>query len=239
MNERQNVLVVEVEEDAYHEIATLLARNDFAVDRFPTASAALELVTLVPFKAIIVNHPPRSMPVSDFLAVAKGPGSASREALVGVFVSSTRPADDLNTTPDGVDVVIGPFGGQPVRDQQLCKLLGITPRAAPRVKVNAEVTLVDGQGNRQAAQTRDLSTSGVFAITGRLAPVGSSVQAVFTFPGDQSPFVADAEVVRHAVGETGRPEGMGLRFTAFHDGHLGRLGLYLESVYAEIGNGEG
>ena len=85
MTERQNILVVEVAEDTYDEIATVLTRNDFAVDRFPTAAAALELVTLVSFKAIIVNHPPKAAPIEDFLAEVKGPESASREALVGGF----------------------------------------------------------------------------------------------------------------------------------------------------------
>ncbi len=232
MTERQNILVVEVEEDTYDEIATVLTRNDFTADRFPTAPAALELVTLVSFKAIIVNHPLRTHPLDDFLVKAKGPGSASNEALVGVFVSSTSRADDLAVVPDGVDVVIGPFGGQPERDRQLCKLLGIVPRAAVRVKVNTDVTLVDDQGHRLVAQTNDLSTSGFFAMTNRLAPVGSHAKAIFTFPGEKNPFVAEAEVVRHAVGATRETQGMGLRFITFQDGHLGRLGQFLESMYA-------
>lgn len=231
MTERQNILVVEVEEDTYDEIATVLTRNDFTVDRFPTASAALELVTVVSFKAIIVNHPLKTIPLGDFLAKTKGPGSASHEALVGVFVSSTNRASDLTVVPDGVDVVIGPFGGQSERDRQLCELLGIVPRAAVRVKVNTDVTLVDHQGHRLVAQTKDLSTSGFFTVTNQLAPVGSTTKAIFTFPGDQSPFVAEAEVVRHAAGPTGENQGMGLRFISFHDGHINRLGRFLESFY--------
>lgn len=233
MTERQNILVVEVAEDTYDEIATVLTRNDFAVDRFPTAAAALELVTLVSFKAIIVNHPPKAAPIEDFLAEVKGPESASREALVGVFVSSKKPADDLVGTPDGVDVVIGPYGGQSVRDQQLCKLLGIVPRAAVRVKVKTDVTLVDHQNDTQVAQTKDLSTSGFLAITNRLAPVGSCVTASFNLPGNQASFVAEAEVVRHVVGASGENEGMGLRFVSFRDGRLDRLSRFLESsLYA-------
>ncbi len=232
MDSCKNILVVGVEEDTYGEIASVLTRNDFAVDRIPTPAAALELVTLVGFKAIIVNHPLKTMQLDDFLAAAKGTGSACRDALVAVFVSSTKPADDLRSTPDGVDVVIGPFGGQAVRDQQLCRLLGIVPRAAVRVQVNTEVTLVDAQNNRLPAQTKDLSTSGFFAITDRLEPVGSHVRAIFSFPGDRSPFVADAEIVRHAGASTGETRGMGLRFTSFEDGNLNRLGRFLEILYA-------
>lgn len=232
MPERQNILVVEVDEDTYDEIASVLTRNDFGVDRIPTASTALELVNLVSFKAIIVNHPPKTIPIEDFLAEAKGSESASREALVGVFVSSKKPADNLAATPDGVDVVIGPYGGQAVRDQQLCKLLGIVPRAAVRIKVKTDVTLIDHQDNSQVAQTEDLSTSGFLAITNRLAPVGSSVRATFNFPGNPTPFVAEAEVVRHVVGATGENEGMGLRFISFRDGRLDRLSHFLESQYA-------
>lgn len=232
MSERQNVLVVEVDEDIYGEIATVLTRNDFAVDRIPTAPAALELVTLVSFKAIIVNHPLKTMPLEAFVSEAKGPESESRESLVGVFVSSKSPADDLAVVPDGVDVVIGPFGGQSERDRQLCNLLGIVPRAAVRIKVNTEVALVDHQGQRLMAQTKDLSTSGFFAITNRFFPVGSQSKTIFNFPGDQTPFEAEAEVVRHADDATGKNQGMGLRFISFRDGHLGRLSRFLESMYA-------
>lgn len=231
MTDRQNILVVEVEENTYDEIATVLTRNDFTVDRFPTAPAALELVTLVSFKAIIVNHPLKTIPLDDFLAQTKGPESASREALVGVFVSSTNRGSDLTVVPDGVDIVIGPFGGQSERDRQLCKLLDIEPRAAVRVKVNTEVTLVDHQDHRLVAQTKDLSTSGFFTVTNQLAPVGSITKVIFTFPGDQIPFVAEAEVVRHAAGPTGENQGMGLRFITFQDGHINRLGRFLESFY--------
>jgi len=228
----RNILVVAVDEDTYGEIASVLTRNDFAVDRIPTPAAALELVTLVSFKAIIVNHPLSAMPLDDFLAEIKGAGSASSEALVAVFVSSKKSADDLGVTPDSVDVVIGPFGGQSERDRQLCKLLGIVPRAAVRVNVNTEVTLVDHQNNSLVAQTKDLSTSGFFAITDRLAPVGSYARAIFSLPDDPSPFVAEAEIVRHAGGSTGENQGMGLRFTSFQDGHLNRLSRFLESMYA-------
>jgi hypothetical protein len=231
MTERQNILVVEVAEDTYDEVAAILTRNDFAVDRIPTAPAALELVTLVSFKAIIVNHPLKTQRLDDFLTEAKGPESASREALVGVFASSTNPAHDLKVVPDGVDVVIGPYGGQPERDRQLCKLLGIVPRAAVRVKVNTEVALEDLQGRLLVAQTKDLSTSGFFAITNRIAPIGSHVKATFTFSNDQTPFLAEAEVVRHAIDATGENQGLGLRFISFHDGHIGRLSRFLESLY--------
>jgi len=231
MGEQQNILVVEVAEDTYDEVATILTRNDFSVDRIPTASAALELVTLVSFTAIIVNHPPKKGSVDDFIGLAKGTQSASREALIGVFVSSKNPAHDLKVVPDGVDVVIGPFGGQPERDRQLCVLLGITPRVAARVKVNTDVTFVDNKGQKVSTQTKDLSTSGFFAVTDRLVPLGSTTRAIFTFPGDPNPFVAEAEVVRHATEATGGPQGMGLRFTSFQDGHLGRLAQFLESLY--------
>jgi hypothetical protein len=232
MIERQNILFVEVDEDTYVEIASVLKRINFAVDRIPTASAALELVTQVKFKAIIVNHPLKTIPFEGFLAEAKGPGSASREALVGVLVSATNPDNDFAVAPDGVDIVIGPYGGQSEREEQLCTLLGIAPRAAVRVMVKIEVTLGDHRCKSLVAQTKDLSTSGFFAITNRLAPVGSRAKVIFSFPGDQTPFVAEAEVARHADGATGKNRGMGLRFISFHDGHFGRLSRFLESMYA-------
>ena len=232
MIEIQNILVVEVDAETYVDIASVLTRDDFSIDRIPTAAAALELVTLVAFKAIIVNHPLKTLPLDGFLAQAKGPESASREALVGLFVSSTNSANDLAAVPDGVDVVIGPFGGQSERDRQLCKLLGIPPRAAVRIKVNTEVRVVDDLNNSFVAQTKDLSTSGVFAITNRPASVGSHLKLIFDFPDDRTPFVAEAEVVRHAVDATGEPQGIGLRFISFQDGRLDRLSRFLESMYA-------
>ncbi len=120
----------------------------------------------------------------------------------------------------------------PYWSEKLGKLLGIVPRAAVRVKVNTEVTLIDHQGHHLVAQTKDLSTSGFFAITNRLAPVGSYARAIFNFPDDRTPFVAEAEVARHEVGATAETQGMGLRFISFQDGHLARLSRFLESMYA-------
>lgn len=239
MTDRQNVLVIEVEEDMYGEIAPVLERNDLSVDRFPTAPAALGLVTAVSFTAIILNHPPKTMPIEDFVAEVTKPDSASRDALIGVFVSSKKPGDDLTAVPKGVKVVIGPFGGQEHRDQQLCKLLGIVPRAAVRVKVNTDVTLVDRENRHVVTRTRDLSTSGFFAVTNQLAPVGSRLKTIFSIPGDRSPFVAQAEVVRHALDASGDTEGMGLRFISFRDGSLERLSGFLESMYAETSERQG
>jgi hypothetical protein len=234
MTVRKNVLVIEVDEEMYGEIAPVLERNDLSVDRFPTASAALGLVTAVSFTAIILNHPPKTMSIEDFVAEVTKPESASRAALIGVFVSSKMPGDDLTATPKGVKAVIGPFGGQEHRDQQLCKLLGIVPRSAVRVKVNTDVTLVDRENRHVVTRTRDLSTSGFFSITRQLAPVGSRVKTIFSIPGDRTPFVAQAEVVRHALDAAGETEGMGLRFISFRDGSLDRLSRFLESMYAEL-----
>jgi hypothetical protein len=52
------------------------------------------------------------------------------------------------------------------------------------------------------------------------------------FQGDQSPFVAEAEIVRHAVDSKGEVQGMGLRFISFQDGNLNRLSRFLELLYA-------
>jgi hypothetical protein len=51
-------------------------------------------------------------------------------------------------------------------------------------------------------------------------------------PDEPPPSVAEAEVVRHAVGATGEDEDMGLRFISFRDGRLDRLGRFLESLSA-------
>lgn len=239
MTDRQNVLVIEVEEDSFGEIAPVLERNDLSVDRFPTASAAVGLVTAVSFTAIILNHPPKTIPIEDFVAEVTKPESASRNALMGVFVSSKKPGDDLTATPKGIAVVIGPFGGQARRDQQLCKLLGIVPRSAARVEINTDVTLVDRENRHVVTRTRDLSTSGFFAVTNQIAPVGSRVKTIFSIPGDRTPFVAQAEIVRHALGASGDIEGMGLRFISFRDGSLDRLSEFLESMYAEAAEQHG
>lgn len=232
MVERENILVVEVDTDTYDDIASVLNRISFDVDRIPTATAGLELVSLVGFRAIIVNHSLKTMSLGEFLTQVKEPHSASREASVGLLVSATESAFDPAAVPDGVNAVIRPERGQSDTEQQLCALLGIAHRAAVRVMVKIDVTLGEHQKDCFVVQTNDLSASGFFAITNRLAPVGSRANVTFNFPGEQSPFTAEAEVARHSVGARSEKQGMGLRFTSFRDGDVGRLSRYLESLPA-------
>lgn len=220
--ERKNILTVGVGRELFEETASPLLRKGFDVDRFPDPVAALELVSVVPFAALIIRHPLVGMTTDSFLAVVRRPGSASSQSRVALLVDDKdfRSAQEL--LERGVQLVVRAAAPLPERDQQMCTLLGISPRQDTRIMVKLNVVLAGEKYDRFIAQTKDISASGMFVITRKRHAVGSPASFEFTVADERSTIRGVAEVTRHS--EPGaRISGMGFRFVSFEGDSLERL----------------
>jgi hypothetical protein len=228
--QRQNILVVEVNSETFKDIEAVLQRVSFDVDWLPTAKNALELVSLVPFSAVVLNYPLATVPYEEFIACIRAESSASREAKVALLAFEPVSARVHLKQPGGADVVIPTESDAVTREHQLCGLLGIPPRAAVRMLVRLEVALIQSKRERFMAQTKDLSASGMFLVTDRRFPVGSRARVAFNLPGDPEPFGGEVEVARHSDPERDPVQGLGMRFISFEDGGPRRLERFLEKL---------
>ncbi len=220
---RQNILVVEVEPEVYVGIERVLRRINFDVDRLPTATGALELVSAVPFSALILRFPLQRLTLEEFLSASRTPSSASHDAPVALLAAAAdrdRAAAYLDT---GVDLVIANEDAADDQELKLCRLLGILPRKAVRLLVRLDVALEDSKRDRFMAQSRDVSASGMFLSTTRLYPVGSRARVVLTLPDDPAPLTCEVEVVRHGDPRRDGTSGMGVRFVDVPDDDRARL----------------
>lgn len=211
---RQNVLVVEVDSERFDKIAPLLQRKHFDVDRFPGARGALELVTVVPFRALIVGYPLRDVPFETFFRAVRGEGSASRQAPIALLARTTHFEEANAYLQRRIQLVISDQEEPAQVEQKLSTFLGILSRTEVRILVKLNVTMTDNRQERFMAQTKDISASGMFVSTNRKYPKGSKAVFEFVLESDSKPFSGLAEVVR--CSEQGdRIQGMGLRFMQF------------------------
>jgi uncharacterized protein (TIGR02266 family) len=225
---KKNILTVEIDTDTFDLIAPPLLRKLFEVDRIPSAAGGLELVSMVPFSAIVLRHPLQGMDTDDFLAAVKQAQSASRDARVALLTTAGDDASADEYLDRGVDLLVSLHDEPKEREQLLCALLGIQPRRDARVLVKLEVILTDLQSDRFVAQTKDVSSSGMFVITRKKHPVGSIARFEFNLAGDPAPVRGNAEVSRHsAPGD--RNQGMGLRFLTFDEDGGPRLKRFIEA----------
>jgi hypothetical protein len=215
MEGHKNVLVVEVDADRFQAIAPMINRKQFEVDRFPGARGALDLVSLVPFRAIILGFPMREVGLNDFLYTIKSSSSASRSSPIALIT------DDQNLEAAGAYLdrgvtVVTSYQQPPKKvENQLSEVLGIKSRVDFRVMVTLNVTIENARKERFVAQTKDISASGMFVLSNRDCPVGSTAFFEFALPNEPKPFCGEAKVVRVANPSGHRIEGMALQYTSF------------------------
>jgi Tfp pilus assembly protein PilZ len=215
MEGHRNVLVVEVDADRFKAIAPMMNRKQFEVDRFPGARGALELVSLVPFRAIIIGYPMKEVGLDKFLQAVKGGSAASREAPIAIITDDQHLDEANGYLQKGVKLVTSYQSQAKEVENRLCEMLGIKARISIRAMVTLNVTLEDSRKERFVAQTKDLSASGMFVLSNRGYPVGSTALFEFALPNESKPFCGEARVVRVVNPSGNRVEGMALSFTSF------------------------
>src|SRR5436190_1714106 len=77
---RRTVLVVNVDEALFLKVAPLLNRQDFELDRFPRAAAALDLVAHVPLDVLLVRFPLPDVSLQQFLDAVRAETSPCRQS---------------------------------------------------------------------------------------------------------------------------------------------------------------
>jgi Tfp pilus assembly protein PilZ len=211
----RNVLVVGIDRATFDDVASPLLRSIFEIDRVPGVGAAAALVTNVRFHAVLMGYPLVGEDVAKFCADVRATGSRSADAILGLIASPEAVIDARTLHGDTVDFIIDLQEPPDDREYTICRRLGIHPRRAIRVLTRLEANLGDDWTERMAAQTRDISMSGMFVIAKKRFPVGNEVRFELQMPGDTAFIRGQAVVMRHADPTRDDADGMGLRFVSF------------------------
>ncbi len=215
MGKKANILVVEVGPADYDSVAPQLLQALFEVDRVTSASAALDLLRIIPFSAVICRHPLSQLETAEFISAVRAQTSASREAGIALVTTSELITEAGVHLAHGADLVLSLGDPQGEREAMLCTLLGIQPRRSLRILVKLSVEIKTGVTDRFVSQTHDVSASGMFVITRKTVKMGADIGFSFSLPGETQPFEGVAKVSRISDSNSRGPAGLGIHFEKF------------------------
>jgi Tfp pilus assembly protein PilZ len=99
-------------------------------------------------------------------------------------------------------------------------------RGSPRAEARVRAHVDDGEGGGFAANTRDISKSGVLISSEEGAPaVGQSVKLALVHPLSGEEMRVEGNVVRHVMADSGEVQALGIQFNVseFEEADLGRF----------------
>lgn len=223
---RRNVLVVGVSPDEFERVAPFLERAAFDVDRFPSASGALELLAQVPFEVLIARYPLPDLTLDDFLQAVREDGSPCLHSpLLLLATEDTERANHY--IGRGANRVVQLEASEAQIQSSVSALLSVAPRKAARFVTRLEVK-VGGAKDMIICQTENISASGMLIKTDRRYDRGTKINLEFTLGDDPRPIAGLAEVVRHTMIGRDQINGIGVRFLSFAGDSQRRFQTFLE-----------
>jgi hypothetical protein len=211
----------------WESLSPALSRAEFELNQVPAVESAGELARLIPFDVILIGCSEYDNAVGALLAAVREPESRSRAANVLLFSPPAQLAVAEFHLARGADQALSTALDPLLLQETILRLLRSRPRVALRVMARLTVRIGEGT-SRFICQTRDLSRSGMLAITGSRYPLGTSVRFALDLPDQVESVQGEAEVVRHAVRGRDADDGLGLRFVTFVADGERRLGTFLE-----------
>ncbi|MEM8963044.1 MAG: PilZ domain-containing protein [Acidobacteriota bacterium] len=209
-------------------VAPFLDRDSFEVDRFPSAEGSLELISQVPFEALLVRYPPPDIRIDRFLGAVRGERSPCRTAPVVLLADERVQGDAERWIGHGANRVLSLGGLENDIQRTLSTLLNVAPRKDARFIIRLEVRVGDSH-DMIMCQTENVSASGMLIRTDERYAKGTQIELEFTLPQDPRPVRVVAEVMR--VTTIGREEvsGIGVRFLSFSGDSQRRFIMFLGS----------
>ncbi len=225
MSHPRRVLAAALPAELTAALTPALERSDFDLNRVSSHASALELARLIDFDVLLVGFDDGESALQLLDAVRQS-GSASRASRLLVFASPATLESAERALAGRSDRVLSTARGALELQEAVLELLRERVRLATRVMARLTVRIAEG-ASRFVCQTRDLSRSGMLAVTANRYPVGAAVQFVLDLPDGAEELGGDAEVVRHAAPPRDPVTGLGLRFLRFRPGDEQRLARFL------------
>ncbi len=217
MSEGRRVLAVGLDAELRAALSPALGRAEFDLNQVPEVPSAVELARLIAFDVILIGFAGSVGAVEDLISAARKPGSPSEHSKLLLFARPAQLAAAESLLGRGVDEVFSRVRPPLEMQTAILRLLRVRPRLSTRVMARLTVRL--GTGSQQfLCQTRNLSGTGMLAVTDNQFPVGTRVRFVLGLPESPHGVEGNAEVVRLAVEPSDPVTGLGLRFLDFRIG---------------------
>ncbi|HEV8631272.1 MAG TPA: PilZ domain-containing protein [Thermoanaerobaculia bacterium] len=223
---RRSVLAVNVDEALFEKLAPLLNREEFEVDRFPRASAALDLVSRVTVDVLLIGYPLPDVSTQSFLDAIRAIDSPCRQSPLLLLAHEDELEESRRFIGRGVNEVMALEDTPAHLQAAVSRLLAVAPRSSLRTMVRIVVNIGEGAA-LEMAQTENLSETGMLVRTGEVYPLGSKMSFEFHLGADRMPIRGEGEVVRHTTPGRENVRGMGIRFITLERDGLLRVQRFL------------
>lgn len=214
MPKRRNILVVGVSREEFDRVAPFLNRDSFEIDRFPSGSGALELLTRVGFEVLIVRYPLPDMELEPFLDAVRQEDSCSRRSSLVLLTVSERAETAAGFVGRGANRVVSLENSADQIQAMVSSLVNVAPRKSARILARLEIKL-GGANDMVFCQTENISATGMLIRTDRQYEPGTKIHFEFNLPDDPRPIVGIAEAVRITHDAREGMTGIGVRFLSF------------------------
>lgn len=225
----RRLLAVELEADAFEALRPLFRKASLDLRSVKDAISALHLLKVVKVSMLVVAYPLRTMNFGVFVQHLRAENCASRTARLMVAIAE---GDRTRLMPwiDEIAEVISVDEDSLLVQHAISDLLGVAPRSS----VNLMVSLIvdpDGPNQRSVlAQSRDLSTVGVFVSTEEAVSVGEPLSCKIFLSGDGAPIQVQGRVARLAEPKLDSTAGFGMQFMNLSEEKLRLLDEFLKTL---------
>ncbi len=221
------LLCVGVAEERFGSLTDAVNFASLWMDSVTPPEQALELLALYSYDAIVADYRALTPEVQPFLDAVRADGSPARAVPLILLAAPGDLAEAHAYVGRGVNRVLPQAQAPYLLQLVLPPLLDV----APRVPVCTSVHLVgrnEGTSTVTRCATVNVSRTGMLIETRELAPPGALLAFELAIADDQGPVRGFAEVVRHAVPDRERVQGLGLRFRSFRSEDEARFSAYLD-----------
>ena len=220
---------MELEADAFETLKPLFRKASLDLRSVDDAISALHLIKGVKVSMLVVSFPLRSVSFGDFVRLLRSEDCASRLARLMVAV---RESDRNLLMPwiDEIAEVISVDEDSLLVQHAISDLLGVAHRSSVSLMVSLTID-PDGSHQRNIlAQSRDISTGGVFVSSEEAVTLSENLICKIFLPGDKAPIKVRGRVARLADPKLDNAPGFGMQFLEISEEHRRILAEFVKTL---------
>ncbi len=207
----RNILLVGLEPLAFEALAPTLASSRLLADYIKSGSGAVELVSFLPFDAIVAVCPLPDIELKALVAAVRAPDSPSLRAGLVVIADDATLEEARALLGHGVNRVLT----REEAPRLLPDVLGLLVEVAHRVPLRWQGHLELPSKAELPFLTENVSLTGMLVRSDYPYRVGMQFTFELAVPSGSGPVRGVAEVVRATLAGRDRCAGVGVRFLSF------------------------
>jgi CheY-like chemotaxis protein len=226
---QRSVLFIGFDSETFRTIASYAERKGYFADRVESSHDALELLTLLPFDALVLAHPLTGLTARYILSVVRQADSPNRKAGVVVVTDRQHISDAADLRELGANAVLLDQDATAKMPGVLKEITQAAARMPIRLMSRVRTTLgvVDVQS---LCQTVNVSMTGMLLRGDQVIPVGSEIAFEIQLPHGAKPVRGRGRVVRHTFAQKEKVAGLGVLFLGFQESDDLRLRSFLDGL---------